>query len=355
VQSWIFMNKKMETNIILPAEWYPQDAIQLTWPHEDTDWAPILDEVIPCFVSIAKEISKRQHLLIVCTDIATVKEQLGEVDDRRIIYREMETNDTWARDHGGIVVFENEIPNLYDFVFNGWGMKFPANYDNLITRRLFQSGVFTDEVIPVNMQPFVLEGGSIESDGKGTLLTTVECLGSLNRNEYLVKEQLEYHLKEIFGLKRILWLENGYLAGDDTDSHIDTLARFCSENTIAYVQCTDETDEHYDELKAMEEELKAFTQENGEPYILIPLPMADKVEWEGERLPATYANFLIINGAVLLPYYHSPKDKEAKKALQKAFPDREIIGINCLPLIKQHGSLHCVTMQYPKGTIKIDN
>ncbi|MDR0429323.1 MAG: agmatine deiminase family protein [Tannerellaceae bacterium] len=341
----------MDNRIIFPAEWCLQSAIQLTWPHENTDWSPILDEVVSCFVSIAREVVKREKLVVVCRDEEDVRSQLGDVDYSRITFCEMETNDTWARDHGGISVIEEGIPTVYDFVFNGWGMKFPANYDNLITRKLFQAGVFADDVLPLNMQPFVLEGGSIETDGKGTLLTTVECLASVNRNEYLDKEQLEYHLKEIFGLKRILWIENGYLAGDDTDSHIDTLARFCSEDTIAYVQCTDESDEHYTELQAMEKELKAFTQENGKPYRLIPLPMADKIEWEGEQLPATYANFLIINGAVLLPCYNSPKDGIAKVALQEAFPDREIIGINCLPLIKQHGSLHCITMQYPEGFI----
>ncbi|WP_075556932.1 agmatine deiminase family protein [Parabacteroides timonensis] len=338
----------MENKTILPAEWYPQSAVQLTWPHEGTDWAPILDEVVPCFVEIAKEVIKREKLLIVCPDESAVRSQLGDVDYSRIIFREMETNDTWARDHGGISVFEEGTPVVYDFVFNGWGMKYAASHDNLITRKLFHSKTFTEEVIPVNMQPFVLEGGSIESDGKGSLLTTVECLSSVNRNEYLQQEELENYLKQVFGLNRILWLESGYLAGDDTDSHVDTLARFCSEDTIAYVQCTDEEDEHYAELQEMEEELKEFKQENGEPYRLIALPMADKVEWEGERLPATYANFLIINGAVLVPFYNSPKDEVAKAALQTAFPDRELVGINCLPLIKQHGSLHCVTMQYPK-------
>ena len=290
--------------------------------------------------------------MIVCLDEQVVRNQLGLVDYSRIIFREMETNDTWARDHGGISVFDNGEPVVYDFVFNGWGMKFPANLDNLITRNLFAQSTFADNVLPVNMQPFVLEGGSIESDGQGTLLTTVECLSSVNRNEYLQKEELESYLKEILGFDRILWLENGYLAGDDTDSHIDTLARFCSEDTIAYVQCTDPEDEHFEELQAMEQELQSFTQADGKPYHLISLPMADKVEWEGERLPATYANFLIINGAVLLPFYNSPKDELAKNALQRAFPDREIIGINCLPLIKQHGSLHCVTMQYPEGFIE---
>ena len=215
---------------------------------------------------------------------------------------------------------------LYDFVFIGWRMKFAANHDNLITRNLCHMKTFYGEVVPTNMQPFVLEGGSIESDGKGTLMTTVECLASVN-----------------------LWITSGYLAGDDTDSHVDTLARFCSEDTIAYVRCEDEEDEHYEELKAMEEEIKEFTRANGEPYRLIPLPMADKVEWEGERLPATYANFLIMNGAVLVPFYDSPKDELAKAALREAFPDREIVGINCLPLIKPPGSLHCVTLQYTQG------
>lgn len=341
----------MEENILFPAEWYPQSAVQLTWPHAQTDWAPILDEATACFVAIAREIIKREILLIVCLDEAEVRRQLGDVENEKIIFREMPTNDTWARDHGGITVFTNGKPTVCDFVFNGWGMKFAANYDNLITRMLAKTDTFTKEVEVVNMQPFVLEGGSLETDGKGTLLTTVECLASANRNEYLNKEQVEYHLKDFFGLQRILWLENGYLAGDDTDSHIDTLARFCDEQTIAYVQCTDESDEHFNELQAMEAELKAFRTTDGKPYRLIPLPMADEVIYEGERLPATYANFLIINGAVLVPFYKSEKDEMAKTALQEAFPEREIIGIDCRVLIKQHGSLHCVTMQYPEGVM----
>ena len=336
---------------LLPAEWFPQSAVQLTWPHAGTDWAPILKEVIPCFVSIAQEIMKREKLVLVCPDASDVKEQLGAFDEERVRFVELPTNDTWARDHGGISVFDPLGPMVYDFVFNGWGMKFAANKDNLITRNLYQSGVFAEEIQLVNMAPFVLEGGSIESDGRGTLMATAECLLSVNRNEYLQREEIEHYLKDVFGVKRILWIEYGYLAGDDTDSHVDTLARFCSEDTIAYVKCEDESDEHYDELRAMEEEIKAFRQENGEPYRLVPLPMADEVVWEGERLPATYANFLIINGAVLLPFYNSPKDEEARKVLQAVFPDREVIGVNCLPLIKQHGSLHCVTMQYPEGYI----
>ena len=195
----------MENTIILPAEWYPQSAVQLTWPHVDTDWAPILDEVVPCFVAIAKEVIKREKLLIVCPDAEAVRAQLGGVDESRILFREMETNDTWARDHGGISLFDQGQPVIYDFVFNGWGMKFAANKDNLITRNLAAQHTFAADIPVINMQPFVLEGGSIESDGAGTLLTTVECLASVNRNEYLQKEELEAYLKEVFGVQRILF------------------------------------------------------------------------------------------------------------------------------------------------------
>jgi agmatine/peptidylarginine deiminase len=199
------------------------------------------------------------------------------------------------------------------------------------------------------MLHLVLEGGSIESDGQGTILTTEECLLSPNRNDHFSKEELDATYSQIFGASRLLWLSHGFLAGDDTDSHVDTLARLCSEEAIAYVACDDPGDEHYDALTRMEQELRSFRTLGGKPYTLIPLPMADCVIEDGQRLPATYANFLIVNGAVLLPTYDSPKDAVARAQLQEAFPGREIVGINCLPLIKQHGSLHCVTMQFPNG------
>ncbi len=340
-------------NIHFPAEWESQSGIQLTFPHAETDWRDILDEVIPCFVAIAKEIAKRELLLIVCPDIEEVKGHLGDdINYANVRLVSMMTNDTWARDHAAISIFVNGEPCLLDFCFNGWGMKFAANHDNLITRTLYKQGVFSPAVNYQNMLHCVLEGGGIESDGAGTILTTEECLLSDNRNEHLSKEELEEYYKMVLGVERILWLRNGYLAGDDTDSHIDTLARFCNKHTIAYVQCTNETDEHYEELKFMEDELKAFKTPDGKPYTLIPLPMADCVMDGNDRLPATYANFLIINGAILLPFYNSPKDEIARLQLQKAFPDKEIIGINCLPLIKQHGSLHCVTMQFPEGFLE---
>ena len=347
-------NKKPK--IRMPAEWEPQSFVQLTWPHAGTDWAEMLDEVWDCFDTIAREIVKRQNLLVVCAEEEAIRERLKDLPQDRITYAQIPSNDTWARDHGGITILKNDMPIVLDFTFNGWGMKFPANLDNQITRQLFEKKIFPDNIKYKNRKNFVLEGGSIESDGKGTILTTAECLLSENRNN-LSKEEIENKLREYLGAERILWLHHGYLSGDDTDSHVDTLARFCSENTIAYVKCDDEKDEHYSELKKMEYELKEYSLHSSSPspserdlgrgLFLIPLPMADAVYDEnGIRLPATYANFLIINDAVLMPTYNTPKDEIAFKQLQKAFPDREIVGIDCTALIKQHGSLHCVTMQY---------
>ena len=190
-----------------------------------------------------------------------------------------------------------------------------------------------------------------------TLLTTEECLLNTNRRRkgdripLVDRMQVELLLQDSFGVERILWLKHGYLAGDDTDSHIDTLARLCPDNTIVYVQSRDENDEHHAALTAMESELRAFRTATGQPYRLIPVSMPDPIfDEEGERLPATYANFLIMNKAVLMPTYAQPvHDEAAQRALQTAFPHHEIVGIDCRSLIRQHGSLHCATMQYPRG------
>lgn len=341
----------MQNKAFFPAEWSLQAAVQLTWPHAGTDWASSLAEVIPCYVKIAQKISQRQKLLIICHDTTVVRAQLKGCKLENIILYALPTNDTWARDHGGITIFENDQPVLLDFRFNGWGLKFAAHHDNLLTRRLYRDGLFTEQVKYRNMQHLVLEGGALESDGEGTLLITTDCILAPNRNDHLSKTDMEAELKKAFHLQRVLWLNHGYLEGDDTDSHIDTLARFCDPRTIAYVCCQDKADVHYEALQKMKAELQLFKAVDGKPYRLVPLPMADMVlDEEGHRLPATYANFLIINGAVLLPIYgKKDKDQQAKKALQEAFPQHEIIGINCEPLIRQHGSLHCISMQYPEG------
>lgn len=336
----------------LPAEWAPQSGVQLTWPHAATDWAYMLDEVQECFVCIAREIAAREQLLIVPPEPEAVSKQIADrVNMNNVRLVQCPTNDTWARDHGAITLLGTDGPALLDFKFNGWGLKFASDKDNLITRRLTEAGALCGKY--VNRLGFVLEGGSIESDGCGTLLTTSECLLSPNRNGQMSQTEIEEYLRNTFHVQQVLWLDHGYLAGDDTDSHIDTLARLCPNDTIAYVRCTDSQDEHYEALRLMEEQLKTFRTLQGEPYRLLPLPMADAVVDDGERLPATYANFLIMNDAVLYPTYNQPaNDRRAAEVLQEAFPGYEIVGIDCQALIRQHGSLHCVTMQYPEGVIK---
>jgi agmatine deiminase len=339
----------------LPAEWAPQSGVMLTWPHERGDWAPMLADVEPVFVEIASEIGLRETVLVSCLDTAHRDRVAGllagaGVDPARRLLYVTPSNDTWARDHGPITVLRDGRPLLLDFVFNGWGGKFAADLDNQITPCLHAAGAFgatARETVDL-----VLEGGGIESDGAGTLLTTARCLLSPTRNPQLSRSDLEARLRALFGCRRILWLQHGGLEGDDTDGHIDTLARFCDERTIVYVHCDDPLDPQYDELAAMAAELAALRTAAGEPYRLVPLPMPDAVhDAEGQRLPATYANFLIINGAVLAPTYNDDADGEALAQLARCFPDREVVGIPCRPLIHQYGSLHCVTMQLPAGVL----
>ena len=342
----------MRNKTCLPSEWAPQSGIQLTWPHAGTDWAPILDEVEACYLELAKAIASRTKLLIVGPDTDHVRSLLlaEGIDLSNVRFFECPTNDTWARDHGGITLMVDGEPVVYDFKFNGWGLKFAACHDNLITSRLCQAGMLSAAY--ENRLNFVLEGGGIESDGEGTLLTTSECLLSPNRNGEWDRHQIEEYLKRTFNLRRVLWVDHGFLAGDDTDSHIDTLARLCPNHAIAYVRCLDADDEHYEALRLMEEQLRTFLAPDGRPYRLIALPMADAIYDGDERLPATYANFLVMNDAVLYPTYRQPEnDAAAAEALAEAFPGREIVGIDCTALIKQHGSLHCVTMQYPENVI----
>ena len=338
---------------LLPAEWAPQSGVQLTWPHEDTDWRDMLDEVEACFTAIAREIAARERLLIVAPEPEQVRRRIAdEVNLENVRFAACPTNDTWARDHAGITLVNTGSGKcrLLDFCFNGWGLKFAADRDNRITRHCCDNGIFHAEY--ENRLNFVLEGGSIDSDGKGSLLTTSECLLSPNRNGEWDKPRIEAYLKETFGVQQVLWVDYGSLEGDDTDSHIDTLARFCPDNTIAYVQCSDPADRHFAALQQMEKQLRTFRTTDGRPFRLLPLPMADAIYHEGERLPATYANFLVVNGAVLYPTYgQSRNDRQAAEVLQQAFPHREIVGIDCQALIRQHGSLHCVTMQYPEGVL----
>ena len=331
----------------LPAEWEPQDAVLICWPHEQTKWAPYLNEAEAVFMDIAEAITRFENLIVVACDKACVRAKLAArgIPMNRVNLYEIESNDVWARDFGPITIYEDGKPVLLDFVFNGWGKKHKSGLDNQIATKLYTVGAFGNT--PLRAVDLVLEGGSIDSDGAGTLLTTAECLLNPNRNPQFDKKQIEAQLVSELAVKNFQWLKNGGLAGDDTDSHVDTLARFCPDNRILYVKCDDPADEHFPALRNMEDELKKM---NAFQPLPLPWPRA-KFDADGKRLPATYANFLIINGAVLVPTYKDPADSKALETVAKAFPDREIIGINCSTLILQHGSLHCVTMQIPKGVL----
>jgi agmatine deiminase len=338
-----------------PPEWHEQSAVMLTWPHAHSDWASILNQVEPVFTEISYYVSLHEKVVIVACDrdhlehIQQLLRQRGVDLEQVRLYIHL-GNDTWARDYGPITIFENQKPLLMDFEFNGWGNKFPADLDNEISRTLLTQDAFGD--LQMHSVNFVLEGGGIETDGNGTLLTTSRCLLAHSRNPSLTYHQIEAMLTTHLGVDRFLWLDHGELAGDDTDSHIDTLARFCDPHTIAYCYCDDETDQHFAELQHMEQQLQSFRTRDNQPYRLVRLPLpAAKYDDQGQRLPATYANFLIINDAVLVPTYQDPADEKALQILQQSVPDRDIIGIDCSALIRQYGSLHCVTMQLPVGVI----
>ena len=332
----------------------------------------------------------------------------------RVVVFECPTDDTWARDHGPIVLkakthpqplptggekedFSPEIVQgqdgkktlWLDFRFNGWGEKFPAENDNRIVERLDERIRMKDEGIRKNVnyqlstngrwpkgkaivnyqlerhQDFVLEGGSIESDGRGTIFTTSQCLLAPNRNQPLTQAEIEAELKRRLRAERVVWLDHGNLVGDDTDGHIDTIVRCAPDDTLLYVGCDDENDEQFADFQALEQQLKSLKTADGKPYRLLKLPMPEAIFEEepppnlprlgeekelrmddGERLPATYANFLILNGAVLAPVYGQPEnDAEALRVIGEAFPDRDIIPIDARTIIRQHGSIHCLTMQ----------
>jgi len=318
-------------NYLIP-EWEKQEFVQLVFPHNNTDWTCCLDEALKTFTEIAYAIAQYEKVLICYQD----KKTISHLKHKNFFFRKVKNNDTWARDFGAISVKTNNEIKLLDFKFNGWGLKFPANLDNQISRKLFKID---------KSYNFVLEGGSIDTNGK-TLLTTSKCLLEPNRNYPLSKDEIEIFLKKELFVDDIIWLNHGFLEGDDTDSHIDTLARFVNENTIVYCNCKNKNDIHYSELIKMEKELKKTG------FNLIPLPLPEPKKWNRHRLPATYANFLIINNAVLLPVYEDKNDKYVYDMFCEIFPEREIIAINANTLIKQHGSIHCISKEYFNMCIK---
>ncbi len=337
----------------LPAEWEKQRMAQLTWPHEGTDWQPMLTEITATYVRMAVEIARREPLLVVAPRpemaLEAIRHYGGEDALSNIKTAACPTNDTWARDHAFISLTDGSRIRLLDFRFNGWGGKFPAEKDNAINRNIYEAGAVNG--IYADHSDFVLEGGAIESDGQGTVFTTSGCMLAPNRNQPLTRPEIEQRLKTALCAERIVWIDHGQLTGDDTDGHIDTLVRIAPNDTLLYMGCDDASDEQYAELRLMEEQLRTLRTTDGQPYRLMRLPMPRPITRDGERLPATYANFFVVNGAVLCPTYAQPdRDTEALRTIGEAFPGRDIVGIDCRSIIAQHGSLHCCTMQYPEAT-----
>ena len=353
------MNTNRYNGFRLPAEWEPQSCVMLIWPHEDTDWRPYLKEITEVYLQMANAITQYETLLITARDTEGVRallaERLTDEQMRKVTLFTCDNNDTWARDVAPISLVSDKEPkgsfqplHLLDFCFNGWGEKFEAGKDNKINRQLYEAGLLQGAL--ENHKDFVLEGGSIESDGDCTLFTTTGCLMAPHRNQPLTQEDLDKRLRLLFpNVERVVWLDYGQLAGDDTDGHIDTIVRIAPNNTLLYIACDDKDDEHYEDFRLLEEQLKQLRTLEGKPYRLLRLPMPDAIYDDDERLPATHANFLIINGAVLVPTYNQPaKDKAALDTIQAAFPDRDIIAIDSRTIIRQHGSIHCLTMQLPQ-------
>ncbi len=337
----------------LPAEWEPQAAILVAWPHADTDWADRLESVETTYSALIAEISRFQTaiVLVANADVRRHAEAVlahQSIDSVRLRFVELSYDDTWLRDSGPITLRSDAAFTLNDFRFTGWGGKFEAGLDDRIISELISQDLFVDA--RHRHIDWALEGGAIESDGRGTILTTWKCLHL--RHPELSREQIESTLLDTLAAKRVLWLEHGYLEGDDTDAHIDTLARLAPNDAIVYQACDDRSDNHFVELEAMAAELASLRTSSGEPYTLYALPWPKPILDEDRRLAASYANYLILNDAVLVPAYDDVADDEAARIIGAAHPGREIVKIPCRPLIWQNGSLHCVTMQLPKGLLR---
>lgn len=341
------MNKELR----LIAEWESCESVLLALPEKHTDWNYILDEARDQYRRIVSAFTTRGvHCVVMAADRVAAEKLLEECDSSMLTIIEMEYNDTWTRDYGPISVERGERLRALDFGFNAWGLKFAADRDNLVNLRLKDKFVIMPETYR-NERDFILEGGSIETDGEGTLLTTTRCLCSPNRNGGHTKAELNEILRRRLGVEHVLWLDYGSLAGDDTDSHIDTLCRMAPGNTILFTGCRDMDDPHFEELLKMRAQLTLFRTPEGEPYNLVELPLPAPVyDEEGERLPASYANYLVTPHTVFMPIYSQPEnDKLACHTVRVAFPDHEIVPIECTTLTKQHGSLHCATMQIPEN------
>lgn len=335
----------------MPAEWEPQEAIWLSWPHNPHTWPGAFEPIPAVFAELTTHISESQRVRINVANEEMADEVRKQISQHgatldNVHFHFNPTNDSWVRDHGPIYVVrdvngqrERAITN---WGYNAWGGKYPPfDLDNEVPQRV--SAEFNEQAFEGGM---ILEGGSIDVNGVGTLLTTTSCLLNKNRNPQLSQTEIEQRLRDFLGVSHILWLGDG-IVGDDTDGHIDDITRFVAPNVIVTAIEPDESDENAGPLKQNFELLQQMVDQQGRPLEIVTIPMPDAVFHEGHRLPASYANFLICNQKVLVPVYRCPHDATALAILQEQFPDREVIGIDCTDLAWGLGAIHCVTQQQP--------
>jgi len=333
----------------MPAEWEPHAATWLSWPRrEGISFPDSFDRVLPALRAMVEALIESEQVCInVCNGAheAEARAVLNGLRMERVTFYRIPTNEPWCRDHGPIFLTRNANADprlaIVDWDYNAWGGKYPpCDLDEVVPTRAAQ---FLHA--PVFYPRMILEGGSIEVNGAGALLTTESCLLNPNRNPSLGRAEIEQRLRDYFGVREILWLAEG-IDGDDTDGHIDDLARFVSENTVVTVVEVNREDRNYEPLQENLARLRQMKVEQGDIKI-VTLPMPKKIVREGQRLPASYANFYIANSCVLLPTFADPNDETALSALQKLFLDRRVIGIDCRELIWGLGTFHCLTQQQP--------
>ena len=333
----------MKTENRFRAEWEPQTAVLLTWPHGESDWAGTLDRVSATYLEMARAISRHQSLIILAHD-GDLQEQLASLpgDSPRIHIVRQPTNDTWIRDYGPLCVEIGKRVLHLNFRFDAWGGKYDARLDDAVSRTLDEEGLFGCGMLHESM---VLEGGAIETDGCGTLLATRGSVICERRNPGMDQSRIEERLSRLLGIKHFLWLDCDGLHGDDTDGHVDTIVRFADAETLLYASCSPQHPDH-EQLRELERQVVALRRPDGRPYRTIPLPCPGlHRDTDGRILPASYANFLITNSQVLQPVYMQDNDAKVMQIMQQAFPDREIVAIDSRALIEQNGSIHCATMQ----------
>ena len=327
---------------LLP-EWAAQEAVILAWPDEQTDWAPWLSQVEQVYVNLIQHINAENCavvLLIRPEKIARFHQLAG--DAASVLLVKADYNDTWLRDYG-FLTLDDLTP--VEYTFNGWGNKFDASKDNQINQQIFAAHLNK----PLQTIDMVCEGGALEIDAEGHLLSTSLCLQNPERNGEMPLAIYKKRFMEFLGATKVSIYENGHLEGDDTDGHIDTLVRFTPDKGLVIQSCYNRPqDDHFAGLQALVEEVRADRPD----CQIFELPLPEIFNQDGERLPASYANYLINNGQVLCPVYQQPEDDEAIAVMQKAYPNHRIVAVNCLPLVQQFGSLHCISMQVPVGTFK---